>query len=238
MSNLSFSICRNSSEVYAYSYLSLFPNSSYLFSFNFNTTGTLKTYSGNGRNAGMVLFNVSSSYEDIIGGTVITINPEAFANGTYKSMFRTPDFKKPLSAEVIFQLQPPVQHNSIKVSVSNISIVKVNGSNMFFDLFKPISIKETGPTSFTLGNIERGRQISIDQTFGSGWVLSGGNSTIKEGVPGAFYQISFDPSFSGNATLTYDAQSHYTTLLYISFGSIVVFMVSVAVLTASRRLRV
>ncbi len=238
MSNLSFSICRNSSRVYAYSYLSLFPNSSYLFSFNFNTTGTLKTYYGNGQNAGMALFNVSSSYEDIIGGTVITINPEAFANGTYKSMFRTPDFKKPLSAEVIFQLQPPVQHNSIKVSVSNISIVKVNGSNMFFDLFKPIPIKETGPTSFTLGNIERGRQISIDQTFGSGWVLSGGNSTIKEGVPGAFYQISFDPSFSGNATLTYDAQSHYTTLLYISFGSIVVFMVSVAVLTASRRLRV
>lgn len=238
MGNLSFSIYRNSSGVFAYSYISLFPNSTYLFSFNFNTTGTLKTYYGNGQNAGMVFFNVSSISSDIIGGSVITINPEGFANGTYKSMFRTPDFKRPLPTEVIFQLQPPVQHNSIKASVSNVSIVRVNGSNMFYYLFKPISIIETGPTSFILGNIERGNQISIDQTFGSGWVLSSGNSTIKEGFPGAFDQISFDPSLSGNATLTYDAQSHYTTLLYISFGSIAVFMVSVAVLTGSRRLRV
>ena len=235
--NLSFSIARNSSEVFAYSYLYLLPNSTYMFSFSFNTTGTSDTYYGNGQNAGMVFYNVTASSSNIIGGTVVSVNPEISANGSYRSMFRTPDFNSPLPAEVLFQLQPPLHHEIINVSVGNTSIEMINGSNMFFNLFKPVQVTETGPTSFAFSNVTSGDQISIDQMFGGGWFLRYGNGVRTNAIPGTLGQLSFTLNASGNATVSFAFQSHYTALVYISFISISAFLVSVAVYSLPRKLR-
>ena len=236
--NLSFTISRDSNGIIAYSYLSLSPNSTYLFSFNFNTTGTLDTYYSKGQNGGMVFYNVTPTFEHIIGGPVITINPEKFANRTYRSLFRTPNFNVSLSAILLFQMQPPLHHDTINVSISNVSIVKVNGSNMFLDLFKPVKTKGIGPTSFFLSDITMGNHISIDQTFGQGWVLAYSNGMKTGDVQGTFGQVSFNANVGGNATLMYEPQSHYTILLYISFGSISIFLVFFSVLVVARKLKV
>ena len=235
--NLSFSITRNSSGVFAYSYLYLLPSSTYVFSFNFNTTGTLDTYYGSGQNAGMVFYNVTPSSTNIIGGTVITVNPEISAKGFYRSMFRTPDFNSPLPAKVVFQLQPPLHHDIINVSIGNASILRLNGSNMFFNLFNPVQVTETGSTSFLFSNVTSGDEMSIDQMFGGGWSLEYGNGTKVSAVPNAFGMLSFALNVSGNATVSFVAQSHYTALLYISFVSILVFLVPVAVSALSQKLR-
>ena len=235
--NLSFSIARNSSGVFAYSYLYLLPNSTYVFSFDFNTTGTMDTYYGSGQNAGMVFYNVTPSSTNIIGGTVISVNPEITANGSYRAIFRTPDFKTSLPAEVLFQLQPPLHHEIINVSVGNTSIVRINGSNMFFNLFKPVQVTETGLTSFVLRNVTSINQISIDQMFGGGWFLWCRNGVQIGALPGSLGQLSFTPNVSGNATVTYDLQPQYTIFLYISLVSILVFLIVAAVSALSQKLR-
>ena len=235
--NLSFSIARNSSGVFVYSFLYLMPNSTYVFSFDFNTTGTMNTYYGGGQNGGEVFYNVTPSSTNIIGDTVITLNPEITANGSYRAIFRTPDFKTSLPAKVIFQLHPPLHHEIINVSVYNTSIVRINGSNMFFNLFKPVQVTETGPTSFVLRNVTSINQISIDQMFGVGWFLWCSNGVQIDAFPGSLGQLSFAPNVSGNATVTYDLQPQYTIFLYISFVSIPVFLIVAAVSALSQKLR-
>ena len=235
--NLSFSIARNSSGVFAYSYLYLLPNSTYMFSFSFNTTGTSDTYYGSGQNVGMIFYNVTPSSSNIIGGAVISVNPEISANGFYRNMFRTPDFNSPLPAKVLFQLQPPLHHEIINVSVGNTSIVRINGSNMFFNIFEPVQVTEAGPTSFVFSNLTSGDQISIDQIFGGGWSLEHGNGTKISAVPNALGMLSFSLNVSGNATVGFIPQFGYTVLIYISFVSISVFLVALAVYSLSRKLR-
>lgn len=235
--NLSFSISKDSNVIFANSYVSLSPNSTYLFSFNFNTTGTLNTCYGNGLNGGMVFYNVKPTYKHVTGGTVITINPERYSNGTYRYIFSTQNFKADIPAKVVLQLQPPLLHDTINVSISNVSIEKINGSNMFFDIFKPVKTEDIGPTSFFLRNVTTGNQISIDQAFGTGWVLEYSNGVKAVGVQGTLGQISFNATLSGNVALSYAAQAQYTILSYISFGSIAIFLVFIAVLVVERRLK-
>ena len=224
--SLNITIGKSNSGVEAYTYTNLKPNSTYRFSFSFNTTGQSRTYYGNGQNQGMVFFNVSPSKTDIIGGTVITINPEYIANRTYSSTFRTYGSSSQLPAKVLFQLQPPLQHDRIEVRIYNVSLERVNGSNMFSSYFKPVHFSTEGQTTILLHNVPALSTVYIDQDFGSGWYLKVLNSTpisLKDNPLGI---LSANANGGGNIQIYFANQEVYNDLLYMSFGSILAFTFS------------
>ncbi|MHB8560215.1 MAG: hypothetical protein ACYDAP_03500 [Thermoplasmataceae archaeon] len=226
-SALSMTLERSSTGVVAYTYVDLEPNSTYRFSFRFNTTGQLRTYYGNGQNAGMVFFNVTPSSTDVIGGTAITINPEYIANGTYSSTFRTPGFSAPLPAKVIFQFQPPLHHYKIEVSMHNVSLERVNGSNLFSRDFRPANFSSGGLTTIMIHGIPAGSSVFIDQDFGTGWYFRSKNGTKTPLDDNSIGLLSLYAPEGRSFQICYGNQYIYDDLLYLSFGSILVFASSV-----------
>jgi hypothetical protein len=239
-SGRNFSICnalnitieRSNTSVEAYTYVNLEPNSTYRFLFRFNTTGQLKTYYGNGQKAGMVFFNVTPHSTDIIGGTVITMKPEYNANGTYSSIFRTPSFSASLPAQVLFQLQPPKQHYKIEVRLYNVSLERINGSNLFHIDFKPANFSSDGQTTIMIHGIPAESNVIIDQDFALGWYSESKNGTKTQLEDNSIGLLSFFATGGGNFKIYYGNQYIYSDLLYLSFGSILMFASSTTVFFA------
>lgn len=221
---LNFTIPRSKNIIYACTYAKLESDTTYIFSFRFNTTGRLATYYGNGQNGGMVFYNVTPTSSNIIGGTVISMKPESYANGTYSSMFVTPDFNGSLSAKIIFQLQPATKQEAINVSIHNVNLNSINGSNMFFAYFKPVNYKFTGPTSITLYNLSSNMSISIDQSYAPGWYYSATNILFFPISENSLGILSLINKSNGTVEINYEPQNTYTELVYISFASTSIFV--------------
>jgi hypothetical protein len=221
---LNFTISKSNSSVHAYTFVYLKPNSTYVFSFNFDTNGTLPTFYGNGQNAGCAFFNVTPSSQNIVGVSVISLNPENHANGTYSSVFKTPGERNPISTKLVFQLQPPKNHKKIHVNITGVSLYMVNGTNMFFKYILPIHYSSIGSTTILLKNIPNSYEVSIDQSYGKGWHFEAG--AVKGRVSmNSFGLLGFVGDGSSNIIVHYTNQNVYTNLLYISFGSIFLFSV-------------
>lgn len=234
---LNFTISRSKTSVYACTYSTLEPDTTYMFSFDFNTTGRLDTYYGNGQNAGMVFYNVTPTSSKIIGVTVITMKPESYANGSYSSIFVTPDFKSSLAAKITFQFQPPTKQEAINVSIHNITLNSIDGKNMFFTYFKPVNYKFTGPTSITLYNLSSNISISIDQSYAPGWYHNNTNIGFIPMVKNSLGLLSFINDKYRTVKINYEPQKTYTELVYLSFGSISLFFWGFALMLVIPKIR-
>lgn len=224
-SDLNLTLYKNSSIAQVYNFTRLKPDSTYLFSFNFTTTENLSTFYGNGQNGGMVFYNVSPDKTNITGGTVITIRPAYEANGSYSAIFRTSKSDGHIDAKVNFQLQPPRYKNEINSSLSNVSLIQINGTNTFYNTFHPVHIRAEGYSQFSIvcncsnSKSSVGSQIIIDQFYQSGWKYnSGGNSGIvSESNLGL---LAFNLSNSSHYELQYVPQYSYNLKLLISYGGL------------------
>lgn len=227
---LNFTISKSKASVDAVTYLTLEPHTKYVFSFHFSTTGRLDTYYGSGQNAGMLFYNVTHTSTDILGGTMITISPESYANGTYSSTFSTPNFNKSLAAIVVFQLQPPTKQQAINVAIHNVTLNSIKQTNMFFTYFKQVNYSFNDSTSIILYNLPRNASISIDQSYAPGWYYYTPNISslfLRENSLGL---LSFNNEKNRMVEVSYEPQNRYTKLLNISFGSISLFFVLFALM--------
>lgn len=221
-SDLNFTLHKSTSDLLICTYISLYSNATYELSFIFNTTGTDNLYYGNGQNAVMLFYNVTKSYSHVIGGTIITIAPESIANNTYRSYFNTPSYNSSIPAKFIIQLESPIRHNAINVSISNISLKKVKITNNFNRFFLPVSYKLTGLTTLRLFNIDKNQTIILDQCFGPGWYIKGTTNEVTRNSESGLMQLNL--SDSGTVVIYYKYQNTYNYLLLLSFSSIIAFL--------------
>ena len=220
-SNLNFSLHKSSSSLIVYNYTYLPPNSTYELSFNFNTTGLSNLYYGNGQNGIMLFYNVTKSYSDVIGGTVITIAPEKVANGTYSAFFKVPDYNTPVPVQFLIQLQPPVTQNTIHVTISNLAVHQVRITNNFNKYFTSVSYKVEGLTTLELFNVSKNESVTVDQSYAPGWYIKNTDSEMYKNSKSGIMELNIsDP---GNIAVYYTYQNIYNYLLIISFASMTLF---------------
>lgn len=219
--NGTFKLSFGSYGIGADQFITLSPNSTYIFSFHLKTNQNYSgyppinyspTYSG-------IYWN---SYTDsnISGGGAISATLGS-QNRTFINIFHTPRVDWNISAEVVLAAEPPLYKNAtFYTSYSSVRIIRVNGSDIFGNIVKGIQFSVSSITTYKMGHENssiKGESVVMDTMFDNNWraILSNGKFiTATEGVLGL---LSFNlTSRFFIVKIFYAGQANYNFRLYIA----------------------
>ena len=160
------------------------------------------------------------------GGTGFAGNPGAYIGGYFNGnfsgyvsfIFQAPNSTDPVPAQFGLNYEPPIGNKPIFTTYSNVTLIPINGSNLFTEKVVPVSIKQSTPTSIKIinGSSYPSGYIQLDTLYNRNWVAALSNGSVEEGESGLFGLETF--YITGGEYITsiyYSSENlHYYELLF------------------------
>jgi hypothetical protein len=191
--NGTFDVSNNSQGAGAFQSIALPGGSTFSLSFELKLSSLLpgQPAPGNPPTYVTVLWNQDTG-SNLTGGTTYVIPPGE--DGMFDSLFETPSSQYPIRAEVSVNLQAPTAVPQLFGSYTNVTIMPVNGSDLFSKEVIPANSNESGSDRFTITSLISERHsgyLTINMLYATGWELELPNGSVLEGFSGPFGMLTF-----------------------------------------------
>ncbi|MGC8615253.1 MAG: hypothetical protein ACP5UU_05560 [Thermoprotei archaeon] len=161
---------------------------------------------------------------DYIGG---------YFNGNFTGyatfVFQAPNYTGPVPAVLGLSYEPPLGKEPIFTTYTNVTLIPINGSNIYTKVVVPVSVKQLDPTRIEVLNASNygPGYVQLDTSYSRNWVAVLSNGTVEEGQSGLFGLETFQVSSGERITLIYyRGQSTYYYQLLIAWSLLALIFVA------------
>lgn len=199
----------------------LMPNTTYELSLCIQTNPGYSGFPPTGyeRNFAGIYWNNGTGFNGTAGASI-----NGYFNGNFTGhryfVFSTPQYNGTINAEFVLSYEPPVGNQTIYTTYKQISLLPINGSNIFHSIVKPFPLSSVSSSRYNAVEnfTSKGGYVVLDTLYSPEWVASTNNGSLIQPTPGPFGLLEFH---IGNGTtlksIYFTGASNHSLEIYVGW---------------------